>query len=343
MSELPSVAGIEYPVRPMIAVPALQLPANRPGDWAAEPKLDGFRCIALRSLDTVVLQSRQHRTLTRYFPEIAAAVGELDVDVALDGELVVWNEGRTDFSALQRRLHPSRARARELAAALPAAYVVFDILALAGTDVRPKPYAARRALLEDLLGRQHPHGLVLMPMTTDLDVARVWMREHTSAGVEGVVVKHLAHTYRPGGGRPWLKIRTRLTAEAIVGGVIGTLEHPRALVLGRPDPRGRLRVAGRTGRLSPALRAEIAGLLAPATADHPWPAAIPSSWFGQLPGTPIDYRPVVPDRVVELDVDTAFERHRWRHGARVVRVRPDLQPTDVPATAPIPPPEGTAC
>jgi ATP-dependent DNA ligase len=49
-------------------------------------------------------------------------------------------------------------------------------------------------------------------MSTDFGVARAWMRDRTSAGVEGVVVKHLAHTYRPSGGRPWLKIRTRLTA-----------------------------------------------------------------------------------------------------------------------------------
>jgi hypothetical protein len=48
----------------------------------------------------------------------------------------------------------------------------------------------------------------------------------------------------------------------------------------------------------------------------PRPTTIPSSWFGQLPSKPIDYRPVVPDRVVELDVDTAFEHYRWRHGAR---------------------------
>jgi ATP-dependent DNA ligase len=111
----------------------------------------------MRSLDTVALQSRQCRSFTRYFPEIVDAVAELDVDVALDGELVLWNEGRIDFAALQRRLHPSQARTQELAVALPAAYVVFDILALAGTDVRSKPYAARRALLEDLLGRRlHP-------------------------------------------------------------------------------------------------------------------------------------------------------------------------------------------
>jgi hypothetical protein len=64
-----------------------------------------------------------------------------------------------------------------------------------------RPYAVRRALLEDLLGRHLLHGLVLMPMTTDLTVARAWMRDHTAAGVEGVVVKYLAHPYR--GSRPW--------------------------------------------------------------------------------------------------------------------------------------------
>ncbi|MHA6632094.1 ATP-dependent DNA ligase [Pseudonocardia sichuanensis] len=96
---------------------------------------------------------------------------------------------------MQRRLRPGQSRAQQLAGAVPAAYVVFDILALAGTDVRSKPFAARRALLEDLLGRQLPHGLVLMSMTTDLAVARAWMLDHTSAGVEGIVIKHLAHAY----------------------------------------------------------------------------------------------------------------------------------------------------
>ena len=64
--------------------------------------------------------------------------------------------------------------------ASPASFVVFDLLALNHRDVRPRPYRARRALLEDLLGRQLPHGLVLMPATTDPAVARAWLTNHSA-------------------------------------------------------------------------------------------------------------------------------------------------------------------
>ena len=66
MGEQPRFAGVEYPLRPMIAVTAGQLPLDRPGGWAFEPKLDGFRCIAFRNRDRVALQSRQQRPLGLY-------------------------------------------------------------------------------------------------------------------------------------------------------------------------------------------------------------------------------------------------------------------------------------
>jgi ATP-dependent DNA ligase len=117
------------------------------------------RCIAHRGMNRVALQSRQQRPLGRYFPEIVSAISELDVDVVLDGELVLWHEGRMDFAALQGRLHPADSQTRELSLAMPASYVVFDVLALNGKDIRSRPYTARRALLEELLGPQDgPEG-----------------------------------------------------------------------------------------------------------------------------------------------------------------------------------------
>jgi ATP-dependent DNA ligase len=167
-----------------------------------------------------------------------------------------------------------------------------------------------------------------MPMSTDRAVAQAWMLDHSAAGIEGVVAKRLDQSYR-GRGRTWQKIRTRRTAEAIVGGVLGTLEQPDALVVGRRDSSGRLRISGRTGPLSPPARAEVRAVLAPSLGAHPWPEVIPSSRFGQRPSQPVEYTRVVPSLVVELDVDTACEHHRWRHAARLVRVRRDLGINDL--------------
>jgi ATP-dependent DNA ligase len=277
-----------------------------------------------------MLQSRQQRPLTRYFPEIAKAVSELDREVVVDGELVVWREGRLDFAALQQRIHPADARARQLSMARPASYIVFDLLARDGVDLRPLPYRKRRKKLEKLLRRQLPHGLVLMPMSTDRAVAQAWMLNHGEAGIEGVVAKRLDQSYRTSGGT-WQKIRTRRTAEAIVGGVLGTLDNPGGLVLGLPEPSGQLRIAGRTGQLAPKHRREVLAALRPCAGAHPWPDAIPSSRFGQRPSQPVEYTRVTPTVVVELAVDTSFDDDRWRHAVRFLRVRHDLAVGDLRA------------
>src|SRR5918994_3638150 len=231
MAEQPRLAGIEFPLRPMIAVTADQLPRDRPGGWAFEPKFDGFRCLAFRSRGRVALQSRQQRPLGRYFPEIVDAVAELATDAVLDGEVVVWRDGHLDFTALQQRLHPSADRARRMAVALPACFVVFDLLARNGVDLRTRPYHQRRRALEKLLGRHLPDRLTMMPMTTDLAAAQLWMVDHCAAGIEGVVAKRLDQAYRPGG-RTWRKVRARTTAEAVVGGVLGPVGQPVALIVG---------------------------------------------------------------------------------------------------------------
>ena len=116
----PKTSRVTFPVQPVKPVTAVQLPVGKPGEWSYEPKFDGFRCISFRSGERVRLQSRQQRPLTQYFPEIAAAVGGLDVDLVLDGEVVLWHEARLDFAALQLRLHPAESRAHALARSMPA-------------------------------------------------------------------------------------------------------------------------------------------------------------------------------------------------------------------------------
>ena len=210
----------------MTARTALALPApEAAGRFAFEPKFDGFRCLAFHHQGRVVLQSRQQRSLTPYFPEITGAIAEqLPEGTVIDGELVIWRQGRLDFTALQRRIHPSAMHAARRGVTAPATLVVFDILALHGDDVRDEAYRKRRKKLRRLLHDARP-PLALMPMTRDLAGAHAWMDGHHDPGIEGVVVKDRAHGYRPGR-RSWEKVRTRTTTEAIIGGVTGPLDVP---------------------------------------------------------------------------------------------------------------------
>ena len=91
------------------------------------------------------------------------------------------------------RTHPGTAAHRR-----PAAYIVFDLLAPHGKDLRDRPYAKRRRKLEKLLGPRMPPGLVHTPTTTGPAVARAWLRGYTSSGIEGVVAKGADQPYQPG-------------------------------------------------------------------------------------------------------------------------------------------------
>ncbi|MBV9251924.1 MAG: hypothetical protein JO227_22125, partial [Acetobacteraceae bacterium] len=117
--------SIPLSLEPMEAEPADQLPTG-PG-WSYEPKYDGFRCLAFRDGVEVALQSRRQRPLARFFPEVAAAIGELRIErFVMDGELIIRG---AEFDTLQLRLHPAESRIRKLAHDHPATFVAFDLLA----------------------------------------------------------------------------------------------------------------------------------------------------------------------------------------------------------------------
>ena len=67
-------------------------------------------------------------------------------------------------------------------------------------------------------------------MTTDHAEALDWFARYPVAGIERLVVKGRATRYMPGA-REWVKVRARHAAEAVVGGVLGPVDAPEALVL----------------------------------------------------------------------------------------------------------------
>jgi ATP-dependent DNA ligase len=319
------------PVDPMLAAAVDDVPSLTalPGGTVYEPKWDGFRAIVSLDAGAVTISSRRRKDLTRSFPDIATAVRtQLNGPLVLDGELVVWVDGRLDFTALQQRLVAGRGLA-ELVATRPASYVVFDVLAADGDNLMPWPWWRRRERLAGLLADTRP-PLQPSPWSDDRDEALTWFETWADLGIEGLVAKGKTQAYLPGQ-RRWLKVRHRHGAEVVVGAVVGRLDAPERLVLGAFDSDGVLRVVGSTGPLASRDARAVGGFLAPPTGDHPWPTQMPHALMGglagQRPPTPVTL--AEPTVVVEVSVDTAFERGRWRHLARFVRVRADVEAGDV--------------
>src|SRR5687768_13452207 len=168
------------PVQPMLAksVSGVPDPAKvDPQGLSFEPKWDGFRCIVFKDGGEVELASRNTKPLTRYFPEVVAAMHEqLPERCVLDGELFVAIGERLQFEVLQERIHPAASRINLLADTTPAAFVAFDLLALGETSYMGQPFAERRAALEEALGRFHGPCYVTRT-TTDVATAEQWFRE----------------------------------------------------------------------------------------------------------------------------------------------------------------------
>ncbi|MFE4259410.1 ATP-dependent DNA ligase [Streptomyces sp. NPDC056883] len=272
-----------------LAVAVRTLP-RAPG-LAYEPKFDGHRLVIVRTVDGVVLQARSGRIVTAAFPDLAAAAHHLPAGTVLDGEVVVWHAGRTDFALVQRRAAAaSAARAAVLAQTLPASYAAFDVLELAGLDLRARPYERRRTLLVDLLLPLGP-PLQPVPMTTDPELAETWYETLPASGIEGLVVKRMDQPY-PAGRRGWQKLRHTNVRDAAVVGYTGTARRPLALVLVLPVGDETPLVSS---PLTAPLRAEVAAAVAardpeaaggaPRTSRG---ATITAIGLGEVPFHPLD-------------------------------------------------------
>ncbi|TFV86295.1 ATP-dependent DNA ligase [Blastococcus sp. CT_GayMR16] len=322
----PELAG---PVAVQLAKPVDAIPPANAlvGGCLYEPKWDGYRLVVVRTGTSTRVWSKQGRDLTDRFPDVAAAaLAQVPAGTVLDGEVVIWNGSRLDFGLLQQRMVTAAGRIGALVAAHPASYVAFDLLAAGGTDLRGQRLSRRRAALEELSGRWAP-PMQLSPATADPEEARRWFDDFRPAGVEGLVAKGAGTRYAPGR-REWLKVKSWETTEVLAGGVIGPIDRPSQLVAGRFRD-GELVVVGRTSPLSPRQAAELAAALRPADDDHPWPDRIGTGRFGggrlSVPLTRVD-----PGVVVEVSADAALQAGVFRHPLRFVRVRPDLEPGDLP-------------
>lgn len=147
----------------MEAKSVAELPSGE--GWLYEPKWDGFRCLAFREGDEVLLQSKAGQPLGRYFPEMVESLRALPArKFVLDGEITIIVDGRLSFDDLLLRIHPAESRIRKLSREIPATYRVFDLLVdERGKSLVQEPLEKRREELERFFERMRPAAAALIP------------------------------------------------------------------------------------------------------------------------------------------------------------------------------------
>lgn len=239
----------------------------------------------------------------------------------------LWAGDRLDFDALQRRLVAAKASLPALVRERPASFVAFDLLAVAGHDIRDTPLEERRELLEQLATDWMP-PLNLSPITKDRVKALKWFEELHHAGLEGVMVKGAGQNYQ-GGVRQWIKVKRRHSVDVVCGAVIGPVSRPQYVVAGLPVA-GRLRIVGRSTVLAAKAARELSAYLHPPKGAHPWPEVITETTLNRFSK---DKGPValtlVEPLAVEISADVAWTGNAFRHAIRYLRPRPELDPESV--------------
>jgi ATP-dependent DNA ligase len=316
------------------------------GEWIFEPKWDGFRALVFRDGDEIMIQSRDSKSLNRYFPELVEVLRtQLPARCVLDGEIVVAKDGALDFDALQLRIHPAASRVKLLSAEIPASVVVFDILCEGDRDLRSTSFGDRRLILESLLSSVEP-PVHVTPATNDLTVAADWFRRFEGAGLDGVIAKPISGTYEPNK-RVMLKVKHERDCDCVVAGFRWHKKGDTAvgsLLLGLFDDSRTLHHVGVCASFTDQVRRDLVEYLSPyredALVDHPWrqwaeyeatagesehrkPGA-QSRWSQ---GKDLSWEPLRPELVVQVAYDH-MQGNRFRHTAQFRRWRTDKPPID---------------
>lgn len=179
-------------------------------DWLYELKYDGYRILAFVEGSSIHLITRNGKDYTKRFQEIALSLLEFAAwkSMVLDGEMVVTDaSGKTDFQALQH--YVSNPRGQRLT------YIVFDLLALEGEDLRDKQLIDRKTILEALM-RNAPKNLYYSRYIKGN--GKQSFAVACELDMEGIVGKRAASTYSGTRNGDWIKLKCDKRQEFVIGG-----------------------------------------------------------------------------------------------------------------------------
>lgn len=209
-------------VKPMLATPITQ--AFDHPNWIFEIKWDGYRAVAEVEKRRVRFYSRRQLSFEERYAPIVETLKHLEHDAVLDGEVVALDQaGKAQFQLLQEYQSARRGHL---------VYYVFDLLWLDGHDLRDAPLLRRKELLTQLVA-----GLANIKVSEHVEASgKAFFHAIKEQGLEGMVAKEGKSRYREGiRGKSWLKMRTHLRQEAVIGGFTkpqGSRKYFGALVLG---------------------------------------------------------------------------------------------------------------
>jgi len=232
-------------VEPMLLLRTDTLPDD-PASWAYELKLDGYRAIAFKTGGQVRLRSRNDNAFSTRYASIVGGLAQLPNETVVDGELVAFgDDGRPSFNALQN-----------YSASAPVLFYVFDVIMLAGRDLRNETLESRRRLLEDKIV---PKLVEPVRYAAEINATlRDLIHSVKAQGFEGVVAKRRNSFYEAGRrSGAWLKMRVNRGQEFVIGGyTIGTQTFD-ALIFGYYEADRLLYVARTRSGFTPGTRQQL--------------------------------------------------------------------------------------
>jgi DNA ligase D-like protein (predicted ligase) len=223
---------------------------NLPDDavrWEYQLKFDGYRAIAFKTDKKVHLRSRNDNDFSARYARVLPGLAGLPNETVVDGELVALDEeGRPSFGALQNYGSLD----------IPILYYVFDVMVLAGRDIRHETLETRQALLEQ---KVVPKLGEPVRYTGELNASlRDLVHSVKVQGLEGLVAKRRDSRYEPGlRSGAWMKMRINQSQAFVIGGYTVGSNPFDALIFGYYEG-DRLIYAARTRNgFTPAVRQQL--------------------------------------------------------------------------------------
>lgn len=305
---------------PMLASPS-DSPFDRP-NWIYEQKLDGQRCLIFRKGDQVQLVSRNKLLITAQYPELTAALAKLGKgSFVADGEIVAFQDGRTSFEQMQRRMHVQKP-SKDLIEEVKVFLYLFDVVFLEGYDTRGLATIDRKQVVKNMVDYQDPIRYMEHQVGNGIKL----LNKACKDGLEGIIAKEASAPYQHRRSKSWLKFKCVRAQELVIGGYTEGKSGMRgfgSLLVGYYKPGDeRLQFAGGVGTgFSDELLRDIGKQLKEITIDEN-----PFAPDDVLPDKDVHW--VDPKLVAHVGYGEWTSANKIRH-PRFLGMRTDKDPRDV--------------